>query len=67
MTALTFVKIESPDMDYSKQSGPRMGSNAPRHAEHNAKGTKKNPYDSKTDKSALLERMKAAAKKKEGE
>lgn len=53
-------------MDYSRMGGPRMGNNKPRHAEHNAKGTAKNPYDKKTDKSALLQRMKAAAKKKEG-
>lgn len=52
-------------MDYSKQGGARQGSNKPRHAEHNAKGTAKNPYDKKTDKAALLERMKAAAKKQE--
>lgn len=52
-------------MDYSKQGGARLGSNKPRHAEHNAKGTAKNPYDKKADKAALLERMKAAAKKQE--
>ncbi|WP_278923319.1 MULTISPECIES: hypothetical protein [Pseudophaeobacter] len=50
-------------MDYSKKGGPRMGSNKPRHAEHNAKGSQKNPYDKRDDKSALLERMKAAAEK----
>ncbi len=53
-------------MDYSRMGGTRMGSNTPRHAEHNAKGTAKNPYDRKADKAALLQRMKAAAKKKEG-
>ncbi|MGR3760544.1 hypothetical protein ACUXV3_10500 [Roseobacteraceae bacterium NS-SX3] len=50
-------------MDYSKTSGPRMGSNKPRHSEHNAKGSKKNPFGKKDDKSALLERLKAAAEK----
>lgn len=66
MSACTFFSIGDSDMDYSKQGGPRKGSNKPRHSEHNAKGTAKNPYDGKTDKAALLERMKAAAKKKEG-
>ena len=53
-------------MDYGKTGNPKKGSNTPRHAEHNAKGPAKNPYDRKADKAALLERMKAAAKKKEG-
>ncbi|MCD9148144.1 hypothetical protein [Pseudophaeobacter flagellatus] len=50
-------------MDYSKKGGPRMGRNSPRHAEHNAKGSQKNPYDKRDDKSALLGRMKVAAEK----
>lgn len=49
-------------MDYGKQGGPRMGKNKPRHSEHNARGTKKTPYNKSTDKAALLERMKKAAK-----
>ncbi|UWQ64633.1 MULTISPECIES: hypothetical protein [Leisingera] len=40
-----------------------MGKNKPRHAEHNAKGTKKNPFGKQADKSDLLKRMKAAADK----
>jgi len=52
-------------MDYSKQGGSRMGRNKPRHSEHNAKGSAKNPYDKTTDKSALLERMKKAAQQKD--
>ena len=48
-------------MDYGKTGAARKGTNAPRHAEHNAKGSRKNPYDKSQDKSALLARMKAAA------
>ncbi|AHC99787.1 cobaltochelatase [Leisingera methylohalidivorans DSM 14336] len=50
-------------MDYGKSGAPKMGKNKPRHAEHNAKGTKKNPFGKQTDKSELLKRMKAAAEK----
>lgn len=54
-------------MDYGKTGAARKGKNAPRHAEHNAKGSRKNPYDKAEDKTALLQRMKAAAaSKKEG-
>lgn len=50
-------------MDYSRMGGVKPGRNKPRHSEHNAKGTAKNPYDKKSDKAELLERMKAAAAK----
>ena len=40
-----------------------MGKNKPRHAEHNAKGTNKNPFGKGSTKAELLERMKAAAQK----
>ncbi len=50
-------------MDYKAAGAPKIGKNAPRHAEHNARGTEKNPYR-KTDKKAeLLARMKKAAEK----
>ncbi|MFD2175134.1 hypothetical protein [Rhodobacter lacus] len=48
-------------MDYSKSGGPKPGQNAPRHAEHNAKGTAKNPFGKGAAKEDLLARMKAAA------
>ncbi len=48
-------------MDYKASGAPKLGKNQPRHSEHNAKGSKKNPYDKGADKAALLERMKAAA------
>ncbi|MGD9919305.1 MAG: hypothetical protein AB7U46_14915 [Paenirhodobacter sp.] len=54
-------------MDYSKSGGAKIGKNAPPHAEHNAKGSRKNPFGGKDDKSALLARMKAAAAKKDAE
>lgn len=52
-------------MDYSKSGGQKPGQDkAPRHAEHNAKGSRKNPFgDSGKDKAALLARMQAAARK----
>ncbi|WP_339108173.1 hypothetical protein [Thioclava sp. GXIMD4216] len=50
-------------MDYSKSGGAKAPKNTPRHAEHNAKGTDKNPFGGKSDKAALLARMKAATKK----
>ena len=48
-------------MGYSKQGGPRMGRNKPRHSEHNTKGSAQTPMAKTTDKSALLERLKKAA------
>lgn len=55
-------------MDYGKSGAPKKGSNKPRHSEHNAKGSGKNPFGQQSDKSALLKRMKAAAEqaKKDG-
>lgn len=51
-------------MDYSKSGMPNKAKNTPRHSEHNAKGSDKNPYGSQTSKEALLARMKAAAEAK---
>lgn len=55
-------------MDYSKSGGQKAGKNAPRHKEHNQKGSAQNPFgddDPKATnpkgKAALLARMKAAA------
>jgi len=49
-------------MDYSKSGGAKIGKNAPRHAEHNAKGSDKNPFGAGGNtKAELLARMKAAA------
>jgi hypothetical protein len=50
-------------MDYSKSGGPKQTRNAPKHSEHNARGTEKTPYDKREDKADLLRRMKDAAKK----
>jgi hypothetical protein len=51
-------------VDYKKSGMAKTGKNAPRHSEHNAKGTDKNPFGKSTDKAALLARMKAAAEAK---
>ena len=48
-------------MDYGKTGQSRRVINAPRHKEHNAKGTNKNPFGKTATKAELLERMKAAA------
>ncbi len=50
-------------MDYGKSGAPKLGKNKPRHSEHNAKGSSKNPFGQKPTKADLLARMKAAADK----
>ncbi len=55
-------------MDYKKSGSVKMSKNAPRHSEHNAKGSDKNPFSGKgSDKAALLARMKAAAEAKKSQ
>ena len=51
-------------MDYGKSGSARAGKNAPRHKEHNAKGTTQNLFGQHAIKADLLARMKAAAAKK---
>lgn len=51
-------------MDYGKSGAPKKGKNSPRHSEHNAKGSEKNPFGDRTAKAELLARMKAAAEAK---
>lgn len=48
-------------MDYSKSGNAKTGKNTPRHAEHNAKGSDKNPFGKAGTKADLVARMKAAA------
>ncbi|APG45958.1 hypothetical protein [Phaeobacter porticola] len=48
-------------MDYKKTGAAKKGKNRPRHQEHNAKGSTKNPYGARETKAELLARMKAAA------
>ncbi|WP_420003517.1 hypothetical protein [Arenibacterium sp. LLYu02] len=50
-------------MDYGKSGAAKGAKNTPRHSEHNAKGSDKNPYNKQTSKAELLQRMKAAAEK----
>lgn len=54
-------------MDYGKSGGPQKSKGTPRHAEHNAKGTDKNPFGTRETKAELLARMKAAAEAKKTE
>ena len=49
-------------MDYKDAGAIKKGSNKPRHSEHNAKGSRKNPLGKSEAKAELLARMKAAAK-----
>ncbi len=51
-------------MDYKAAGAPKKGTNAPKHAEHNAHGSKKKPFGARPTKEELLARMKAAATKK---
>jgi hypothetical protein len=51
-------------MDYGKTGAPKVRKNSPKHNEHNAKGTAKNPFSVKETKAELLARMKAAAEAK---
>lgn len=53
-------------MDYKASGAPKSGKNAPRHDEHNARGTAKNPYRKAETKAELLARMKAAAEARKG-
>ncbi|MDP1670234.1 hypothetical protein [Phaeovulum sp.] len=48
-------------MDYGKTGAPPKPKNTPRHTEHNAKGTEKNPFGESARKTELLTRMQAAA------
>jgi len=49
-------------MDYKDAGAIKKGSNKPRHSEHNAKGSRKNPFGKSEGKAELLARMKAAVK-----
>ena len=49
-------------MDYKDAGAIKKGSNKPWHSEHNAKGSRKNPFGKSEAKAELLARMKAAVK-----
>ena len=49
-------------MDYGRMGAPKLGKNKPRHPQENGKGAPK-VQSGKDTKAALLQRMKAAAKK----
>ena len=51
-------------MDYKAAGAPKLGKKSPRHNEHNAKGSDKNPFGARESKAELLARMKAAAEAK---
>lgn len=57
-------------MNYKAQGAPKLGRNAPRHSEHNAPGSQKDPFGkrgkARPGKAELLERMKAAQEKNAG-
>jgi hypothetical protein len=58
-------KAEVAAMDYGKSGAAKQGKKAPKHREHNAKGTEKNPFGKRESKDELVARMKAAAKGKD--
>ena len=49
-------------MDYKASGAPKLNKNAPKHAEHNAHGSKKKPFGER--KEELLASMKAAQAEK---
>ena len=51
-------------MDYGKSGAAKQNKKAPRHKEHNAKGTDKNPFGARATKADLVARLKAAAETK---
>ena len=50
-------------MDYKAAGSPKKGTNHPKHAEHNAQGSKKKPFGARPNKKELLARMKTAQSK----
>ena len=64
MSDKTNASCEGITMDYGKSGAPLKAKKAPRHTEHNAKGTDKNPFGQPAPKAELLARMKAAAEAK---
>lgn len=53
--------------DYSKQKSGKPQKSRPPHKEHNEPGGPQNPFGRRDDKAALLERMKANARKAKDE
>lgn len=49
--------------DYGKQKSGKPATNRPPHREHNEPGGPANPFGARADKAALLERMRANAKR----
>lgn len=50
-------------MDYKAQGTPKKGGKIPRHKEHNAPGTDKNPFGKRPSKEELIARLKARTEK----
>lgn len=51
------------DMDYNALGASKKGSKIPRHKEHNAPGTDKNPFGKRPSKEELIARLKAKTEK----
>ncbi|SEO01203.1 hypothetical protein SAMN04488103_110135 [Gemmobacter aquatilis] len=51
-------------MDYGKAGNSKPAKAAPKHKEHNAKGTEQNPFGGRATKAELLAKMKAMAEAK---
>ncbi len=50
-------------MDYNALGASKKGSKIPRHKEHNAPGTDKNPFGKRPSKEELIARLKAKVEK----
>lgn len=52
-------------MDYGRMGAPKIKSNKPRHADRDGKGAPKDQAGQQAQKEALLQRMKAAARRQD--
>jgi hypothetical protein len=61
------IATKEPAMaDYSKQFSSTAAKGTPRHKEHNAPGTDKNPFGGKKPKADLVAKLAEAARKGKG-
>ncbi|WP_297773191.1 hypothetical protein [uncultured Roseovarius sp.] len=50
-------------MDYKAMGAPKTGGKLPRHKEHNAPGSDKNPFGKRPSKEELIARLKGKTEK----
>ena len=67
MRAETGADSEGIAVDYGKSGSAKPSKTAPKHKEHNAKGSVQNPFGQRATKAELLARIKAAAEAKKAD